>query len=63
MIFTVKQARLLANKTQAQMAEALKVHVQTYRKIELKPETATVKQAQIISEVTGLTLDQIFFAC
>ena len=62
MIFTVKQARKMRDLTQDQMAEALKVHVQTYRKIETRPEMATIEQAKKIAEVTGLTLDELFFA-
>lgn len=62
MAFTVKQARMLAEKTQRQMAEMLGVCVDTYRSIELHPDTATVEQAKIISKVTGIPYDQIFFA-
>jgi DNA-binding XRE family transcriptional regulator len=61
MKYTVKQARQLAGKTQKQMAEALKIHVQTYQKIERKPENATVKQAKIISSETNVALDDIIF--
>lgn len=62
MPYTVKQARRLADKTQAEMAKYLGVSRDTYRKIELFPEQATVKQAQDISAITKIPVDQIFFA-
>lgn len=61
MKYTVKQARLLAGRTQKHMARSLGVHVQTYRKIEQNPEKATIKQAYIISKETGIPYDNIFF--
>lgn len=61
MLLTVKQARLLSEKTQRQMAEALSMHVDTYRKIEKQPDAATIKQANEISRITGIPYDQIFF--
>lgn len=60
--FTIKQARKLADKSQSEMAKALKVHVQTYRKIENNPRIATVDQVKIIAKQTGVSLDQLFFA-
>lgn len=62
MSFTIKQARLFADKTQQEMADFLGIHVQTYRKLEENPAKATVEQAQKISEITGISYDQIFFA-
>lgn len=59
---TIKQARRLCDKTQKEMAEALNVHIQTYRKIESNPGTATIDQARTIAAITGVTLDRIFFA-
>ena len=61
MSFTIKQARKLADKSQNEMAKALKVHVQTYRKIENNPRMATIDQVKIIAEQTGLSFDQLFF--
>ena len=60
-MFTVKQARLLAGKTQVETAEYLRVCRDTYRAIEQNPERATIKQAKEISRFFGLELDQIFF--
>ena len=60
--FTVKQARLLSGITQQQMADLLGVHRTTYRKIEENPDLASIKQAREIAEITGIDVDQIFFA-
>lgn len=61
MTYTVKQARKLADLTQVQMADALEVSRDTYRRIEKNPETATIAQGVRIAEVTGLSFDAIFF--
>lgn len=60
-MYTLKQARLLCDKTQKQMAELLSVSRDTYRKIEENPDLSTVKQAKQICQITGLSIDQIFF--
>lgn len=60
--FTVKQARQYAGFTQREMAEKLGVSRDTYRKIEMSPEDATVAIAKKISEVVGIPIDQFFFA-
>ena len=59
--FSVKQARQYAGFTQRQMAEKIGVSRDTYRKIELYPETATIALAKKISEVVDIPIDQIFF--
>lgn len=59
--FTVKQARLIAGKTQSEMAKKLNVSRDTYRKIELSPDKTTIAQARSISDITGIPIDQIFF--
>ena len=62
-MYTVEQARKLRNKSQQQMALHLKIHVQTYRKIEKNPENATIKQAKEISDFLEMPYDEInFFA-
>lgn len=61
MILTVKQARLIADKTQRQMAKELAISVDTYRKIEYNSDVATVEQAKKISEVLGMDYNIIFF--
>lgn len=59
--FSVKQARQYAGFTQIEMAQKLGVSRDTYRKIELSPETASVALAKKISAVVGIPIDQIFF--
>lgn len=61
MQYTVKQARQLAGKRQAEVASAIGVCEQTYRRIERNPETATVAQAKLISWFLGFPFDNIFF--
>ncbi len=60
-MYTVKQARMLKGKTQAEMADCLGVCRDTYRAIEQNPDRATVKQAKAISEYLELDIEQIFF--
>ena len=62
LVYTVKQARRLADKTQAEMAALLGISRDTYRKIEMFPEQATIAQAHNISAITKIPVDQIFFA-
>lgn len=61
MAFSVKQARQYAGLTQAETAVRMGVSRDTYRKIELYPETATVAMAKRFSEIVGIPIDQIFF--
>lgn len=61
MTYTIKQARKLADMTQIQMADALEISRDTYRRIEKKPETATIAQGVRIAEVTGISFDALFF--
>lgn len=62
MSLTLKQARLLKDKSQEQMAQLLGIHVQTYRKLEENPENVTIGQAKLICNVLEQTYDTIFFA-
>lgn len=62
MVYTVKQARMLADKSQRACAQAIGVCEQTYRKIENNPETATIKQAMDLSSFLGIPYDNISFA-
>lgn len=61
MVYTIRQARRLADKTQVETAKAIGVCEQTYRRIEKNPELATVKQATDLAQYFGLTLDEISF--
>ena len=62
MQYTVKQARVLMDFTQEQMAEKMGISRWTYRKIEENPESATIKQAKQIAKITQIPIDNIFFA-
>ncbi|MHC1696413.1 MAG: helix-turn-helix transcriptional regulator [Eubacteriales bacterium] len=61
MVFTVKQARVLSERTQAEMAKHLGICRHSYIKIEKEPENATFEQGRKISEITGIPIEQIFF--
>lgn len=61
MKISVKQARILNDMTQSRMANELGIHVQTYRKIENNPDLATIEQAKMISDITMIPYDEIFF--
>ena len=63
MVFSVKQARLISNLKQTDMAKKLGIHVQTYRKIEQNPDLATIEQAKKIAEIVEIPYDEIFFTC
>ena len=56
--FSVKQARQYAGFTQLEMAKKLGVSRDTYRKIELSPETASVALAKKISVIVGIPIAQ-----
>ncbi|MGO5028199.1 helix-turn-helix transcriptional regulator [Candidatus Agathobaculum pullicola] len=62
MSFTIKQARMYNGFTQVEMAQKMGISRDFYRKIEENPESATVKQARAISEITGIPVDDIFFS-
>lgn len=59
---SLKQMRLVREKTQDEMAEKLGVHVQTYRKLEENPDEITIRQAKIIADFLDVSYDDIFFA-
>lgn len=61
MIFTVRQARVLAGLTQADVAKRLEMPVNTYRRREMYPEKMSVPTALRFAEIVKLPLDQIFF--
>ena len=60
MKYTVKQARVLADFTQTKMAKMLGISRDTYRKIELDPESAKISQAKKISKITCIEFSDIF---
>lgn len=59
--YTVKQARVLSELSQEQMAARLGLSTSTYRKLEDKPDNITLRQARIISAATNQPFDVIFF--
>lgn len=61
MAYSIRQARRLADKTQAETAKAIGVCEHTYRKIEKNPEIATIKQAFALAEFFGVELDDLSF--
>ena len=61
MVLNLRQARRLRDKTQDDMADLLKIHVQTYQKLEKNPELVTIEQAKKIAEFLNFTYDEIFF--
>ncbi len=62
MNLTLKQARKIRDKSQKEMAKILDVNIQTYRKLEKKPDMATIAQAKQISKFLDVPYDEIFFA-
>lgn len=61
MVFTLKQARLLKGYTQLDVAKHLKVHVQTYARMEKYPDTVKVGEAKSICDLFEMSCDDIFF--
>lgn len=59
---TIKSIRLSKEITQKDMATALNVCVDTYRKMESNPESITIEQAKKIAARLGVSYDQIVFA-
>lgn len=61
MEMSIKQIRLSKEIKQQEMADALGIHVQTYRKLENNPENATIAQAKRIAEVLNVPYDNLIF--
>lgn len=61
MVYTLRQARRLADKTQSEAAKAIGVCEHTYRKMEKDPSSITIKHAFALSSFFGVPYDQIFF--
>ena len=58
---TVKQLRLIKEKSQESCANAIGVHVNTYRNLEEHPEKFTVKQAVMLCNFLETDYDTILF--
>lgn len=61
MQITMKQARVGADMTQADVAEKMGIHPTTYLRMEKHPEDLTIKQARVFSNIVGLKFDDIIF--
>lgn len=61
MAITVKAARLCAGLTQQDIANMLKIHVQTYANLEKHPEKFTIAQAEKFAECVKQELSDIIF--
>jgi DNA-binding XRE family transcriptional regulator len=61
MPLTLKKARLVSEKTQQQMADALGCYIDTYRKMEENPEKVTIENAKKISKFLNISVNEIFF--
>lgn len=61
MEITLKQARRMKDISQSEMAKVLGVHVQTYRRIEKSPQTATVEQVKALCKKLEISYNDIFF--
>lgn len=62
MKMTLRQARRLREKSQGELAKQIGIHVNTYRRLEANPDTATVAMAKRISQALGVPCGDIFFA-
>lgn len=60
MRFSVRQARVHAGLTQEKVAEFLGIDRSTYIRIEKDPLRATVRQINLISDLTGIPVSDIF---
>lgn len=63
MRFTIRQARAHAGLTQSEVAKSLGIDRGTYIKIEKDPSRATICQINRISEMTGISVGDIFLGC
>lgn len=60
-MITMIMARIGANLTQQQLADALGVHVQTYQRMEKHPEDISIKHANEFARIVGVPLKNINF--
>ena len=61
MVLTMKQARVIAGKTQIEMAREMGITAPTYIKYEKNPETMTIKQARKFCDVLSLKMADVSF--
>ena len=60
MQFTVRQARVMAGLTQAEVAKRLGINRTTYIRLEKDPTRATVRQLGLIAQLTGIPVRDLF---
>ena len=58
---TLEKDRLLNGMTMEQVANDLNIHPQTYAKIEKEPDKASIRQAKMLSELFGISVNILFF--
>lgn len=63
MQFTLKQARVHAGFTQAEVANYLGIDRGTYLRMEKDPQRASIRQINKISALTGIPVSDIFLGC
>jgi DNA-binding XRE family transcriptional regulator len=61
MPLTLKKARLISEKTQQEMADAIGVYIDTYRKMEERPEKVSIENAKKIAKFLNMSVNDIFF--
>lgn len=61
MPLTLKKARLVSEKTQQEMADAIGVYIDTYRKMEERPEKVSIENAKKIAKFLNMSVNDIFF--
>lgn len=61
MPLTLKKARLISEKTQQEMANAIGVYIDTYRKMEERPEKVSIENAKKIAKFLNMSVNDIFF--
>lgn len=58
-IYSLAQIRALANLSARDAADLLKIHYNTYLRLEKNPGNLTMDQALILAEAAGIGIEQI----
>lgn len=61
MKITLNQARNMVGLSQKDLSKRIGISLVTYRRLEKDPESATIRQAKMISIALGIPYDNIFF--
>ncbi len=62
MAITMKMARVGANMTQQEVADAMGMHVNTYARFEKDPESISIEDAKKFSKIVNVNCTDIFFS-